>query len=475
MGRQETIQIHPMCWEDEPDTQAISLSAFDHLMPRIYVLITLVFALDASVNTSEIIEHLKAGLEITVAQFPALAGTLQTNEKDGSLWVQRKKENTVDMVVNWQNGEEDTELPTYQELAKGGFPAAMLEGDKLLPQAVTAKQLFRGDNDDKDTPVSTFQVNFIRGGLILGIGVHHSVSDGPGCDGFLSQWAENTRAIKNGNRLPRFNPMNLDRSRLNSTATPTATRMQELSEKLPTFRLVKEPPTLPEDFVMPSFSPTMYHFPKQRCERLKNDCKPSNPDAWVSTYDCIMAVLWRATTRAKIPMLEPDMDKKINLTHAVNNRKILNPPLPDRYLGNAVSLAQVTPTATKDVIAEDALPAIALAIRSSISRITPESIQDSAEWVAGIENKSQININVDAFLGMDLAATSWQQMSSYTQQDFGFGVPKAVRFPKPDWEGYVFVYPEREEGVEVCVLLEDACQGRLREDEELGRYASLME
>ncbi|OBW67356.1 MAG: Pkinase-domain-containing protein [Aureobasidium pullulans] len=188
-----------------------------------------------------------------------------------------------------------------------------------------------------------------------------------------------------------------------------------------------------------------------------------------------MAVLWRATTRAKIPMLKPDMDKKINLTHAVNNRKILDPPLPDRYLGNAVSLAQVTPTATKDVIAEDALPAIALAIRSSISRITPQSIHDLAEWVAGIENKSQISINVDAFLGMDLAATSWQQMTSYTQQDFGFGVPKAVRFPKPDWEGYVFVYPEREEGVEVCVLLEDACQGRLREDEELGRYASLME
>lgn len=290
MGKQETIKVHPRRWENEPCSRAIELSAFDHLMPRIWVLIAVVFALPDNYNESEVIDNFKAGLEVTLAQFPALAGTLQTDEKDGSLWVERRKERTVDLTVNWQD-EPNDELPTYAELEQRGFPAAMLDGGKLLPQAVTAKQLFRGDNDDNDIEIATFQINFIRGGLILGVGVHHSVSDGPGCDGFLSQWAENTRAIKNNTTLPPFDPLNLDRTRLSSSARPGNARMQELSAKLPAFRHVKQAPSLPEGFEMPSFSPIMYHFPKQSCVQLKEDCKPEDQSAWVSTYDCIMAVL----------------------------------------------------------------------------------------------------------------------------------------------------------------------------------------
>ena len=83
---------------------------------------------------------------------------------------------------------------------------------------------------------------------------------------------------------------------------------------------------------------------------------------------------------------------------------------------------------------------------------------------------------LDSFLGVDLAGTSWQTMM-YETKDFGFGLSKALRFPSPAFEGYVFVYSHRvsssdlDEGIEVCVCLEQSCQERLMLDEELKEFA----
>jgi hypothetical protein len=67
----------------------------------------------------------------------------------------------------------------------------------------------------------------------------------------------------------------------------------------------------------------------------------------------------------------------------------------------------------------------------------------------------------------------------YERHDFGFGVAMAIRFPDPQFEGYVFVYPSRagvkkdalDEGIEVCICLEKTCHDRLMQDGELLKYA----
>lgn len=476
MGRQEIIQVHPSGWQHEPAEQVMELSAFDHLMPRIYVLMVLAFKLPEKHNESSIVENFRKGLEVTLAQYPVLAGALQSR-KDNTLWVLRKKEQSVALTVNHIDGPDD-DYPSYEELESRDFPAALLDGRKLLPKSVTDVQLFRGNNDDNDTVISSFQLNFIKGGLILGVAVHHNVSDGPGCDGFLSTWAENSRAFRDGTSLPPFDPVNLDRSRLSSKTIPDAARMEELQKKLPAFKHNKTPPPPPPaDFVMPELTPVMWHFPKSSLAKLKALCKPQDGQSWVSTYDCIMGLMWKTMTRAKVPLIKPDVTAtKSMLMHAVNNRTMLDPPLPERFLGNAVSLATTQRRTVQQVSDLDLAEAAAL-VRSSIQSITDQNIHELAEWVAGTPDKSWIAMDLDAFLGMDLAGTSWTKMTSYTSQDFGFGLPKAVRFPKPDWEGYVFVYPQRvkddpEEGIECCVCLEKKCQERLMEDPEVRQFAS---
>ena len=103
------------------------------------------------------------------------------------------------------------------------------------------------------------------------------------------------------------------------------------------------------------------------------------------------------------------------------------------------------------------------------------------QWIEGQEDKRWLKISVTSFLGMDLGASSWQGMTAYEKHDFGFGLPKALRWPSPPFEGFVFLYPSRagaaggaeDEGIEVCVCLEESCQNRLMEDQLLLEYAEV--
>ncbi|KAM0430076.1 hypothetical protein ACHAPT_006082 [Fusarium lateritium] len=450
-----------------------------HIMPKIYVAVAEVFALPDDINIETTVRNMTAGFEFTLSQFPILSGVLEMDAATGTMWVARKRDSTASLHVKHMLRED--EFPSYKELAEKNFPASALKGSQLLPEFVTAKPLHSplGDNNEGGIAVAAFQLSFIRGGLIIGLAIHHSVSDGPGCDGFLTTWAENSVAAAKGTPfIPTKHQFSIHGTPLD-IERPSRARVEELDKMLPVVRDAGGPMTPPPaGFKMPSLVAQMWHFPKSKADSLKTKASSQEGGSWVSTYDAIMALLWSSITRAKLEMLKPDLESKAILVHAVDTRKVWNPPLPDRFLGVGAAAARCEPLTIKDIITGN-LSQLATAVRGSINAITLEYLSNLLQWVAGHEDQRYLETSINSFLGIDLGASSWQGMTAYETHDFGFGLPKALRWPNPGFEGFVLLYPSRagasdaaeDEGIEVCVCLEESCHKRLMEDQVLLEYA----
>ncbi|KAK7541923.1 trichothecene 3-o-acetyltransferase [Phyllosticta citribraziliensis] len=476
MARKTVLRVSSSNPANEPGREDFPLSDFDHTLPKIYTQVTLTFKLEDDVDRQAVIENLIVGLQRTLSQYRSLRGTLQTDVATGKLWIRKEKHSTVEFIVNWMEGTED-DFPSFEALENKDFPAAMLDGDSLLPLHVTHKAPLTplGESGDDNNPILVVQANIIRGGLILAVAVHHSCSDGPGMNGFLSQWAENTRCVLTGATPTPFDPVVLDRSPLTSKDSARKSVVNDVNEAPFSFTVAKTPPAPPQDFKMPRLSQVMLHFPADRLARLREDANPPGQSG-ASSYDAIVAILWRCMTRARVPLLRPERSAESRLLHAVGLRQFMKPPLPARFLGNALALP--TPSMEIGTLLDDgALPQIASVIRASIQEATSkDSIKKTADWIASVPNKSCITLTTKNFLGLDIAGASWRRMTPYQEHDFGFGFPKALRWPKPMVDGYFFIYPHRpkddpREGVELNVCLEASCMKRLLADEELAQYA----
>lgn len=337
-----------------------------------------------------------------------------------------------------------------------------------------------GNNDEEGIPVAVFQLNFIPGGLVVGVAVHHVLSDAPGCEGFLTCWAENSAAAARGASFSASkNSFKLEESPL-YVHKPTAAEAKELDNAFPAVKDVggfMPPP--PADFKMPPLACQMFHFPKSKAEALKSEAASQVKEGWISTYDAIMALLWCSVTRSKLELLKPDLDTEAILIHAVDTRKVWDPPLPENFVGNAAAAARPGPFTLQELIAPENHAKIATSVRASIKALTPEYLTGLLQWVASREDKRYLEHKVNAFLGLDFSGSSWASMKAYERHDFGFGYPKALRWPSPPFEGFVFFYPSRaaqkhpsdDEGVEVCICLEESCMGRLLKDEVMLKYA----
>ncbi|KAM5361646.1 hypothetical protein ACJA88_014383 [Fusarium oxysporum] len=444
------LRIHPTGWKSGPESERYPLSLMGHIMPKVYVLVAEVFALPDLTDNNVTVQNMTAGLEFAISQFPILAGVLEMDTATGRMWVARQRDSTVSLHVKYMLRE--GEFPSYKELVEKEFPASSL---------------------------TAFQLNFIRGGLIISLAIHHSVSDGPGCDGFLTTWAENSSAAAKGAPfIPAKQHFSVHGTPLD-VESPTRVRMEELEKTLAVVRDAGGPITPPPaGFKMPSLMAQMWHFPKSKIDLLKTKASSEGVNNWISTYDAIIAVLWSSVTRSKLEMLNPDLESKATLVHAVDTRKVWNSPLPERFLGVGAAAARCESLTVNDIITGN-LSRLATEVRASIKAMTPEYLTSLLEWVAGHEDKRWLEISINSFLGMDFGASSWQGMTAYEAHDFGFGLPKALRWPSPAFEGFVLLYPSRaeandatdDEGVEVCVCLEESCQRRLMNDQVLLEYA----
>ncbi|CAN8097805.1 unnamed protein product [Discula destructiva] len=485
------------------------LSDLDLLMPKIYIQMIEIFELPADADKALILSALTKGLSVTLADHPILTGTLNFENEAKRIVVKTRADSSVALFVKEElvdasggGGEavDDNSLPSFSELDQKDFPVHLLKPAQVLPARFVGTFAVPGDNLGSDGPaVCGAQVTFIEGGLILGLTVTHQVCDGQGCEAILNSWSRHSMAATQESSgrpaagtaaSPSTTSDFLGRETLTMSGVKRTEPMSQealsaLGDKYPTNKARSGPPAPPPaDFKMPVIKSRIWHFPKSKLRELKAICSSHDKTLTcrISTYDALLAIIWRALVRAKQPLLQPAPGAPSKVVHAVNARGRSSPSIPEGYIGVGVTMPQSYPALTvADVLdgpLKTTLPLLARNVRGSTESVTPEYVSDLISFAGNSADLRWTELDMHWVLGLDCMAFSWHGMKSYETHDFGFGKPAALRWPDPQFEGFFFVLPTRttkkgsdDEGLEIMLGLEESCYGRFEQDEELLQFA----
>ncbi|KAI2616721.1 transferase family-domain-containing protein [Hypoxylon sp. NC1633] len=443
--------------------ETFRLSTADHVVTQHYSVWAIIFKLGGE-DPAVIIRGFKKALEMTLGQCRHFVGRVEVNEH-GDFSIVKKPFSTVRLNVRRLNGAHDT-CPSFDQMESEGFTSQAL-GD---PASITIEGMTMASERHPSTSpeVSGFQLTFVRGGCILAVHRHHLVCDVSGLTSLVRQIAGNCRAVFANAELPDWDDAWMDRSRF---ITPTVADVDQV-----------QPPEAPQRH--PDWLPCswlLFHINQANVAELKQLATPDD-GTWISTYDAIVAFLWRIITKNRADIYKPDLSAPAIFMVSVNMRNRLNPPVHERYQGNLVcgglSFRQGNVPTLADVISDAPLSRLAAFIRKVTQSVTSQTMDDMLESAAPIKDKSTLHVRLDSVPPMSLAATDWRKVL-ICDEDFGIGRPAAARFVADTvFENMVTLYPSRtlqstngsNTGVEVVVPFENHAVDKLIGDDEMRKF-----
>lgn len=197
----EVFHLQPFGWENGPEEERFKVSTLDYLSLVSYNNYALFFRLDDA-DKPKAVELLKAGLERTLSQVRHLCSTIEKDPTGGHSFV-KKKDTTVQFHVQWLDSPEDKyKYPSFDDIEKSHFRVVSL-GDLRLWSIHPMTYGEKPEADPDNSPVTAaFQVNFVRGGMVLNMHHLHYANDVMGWAGFTRQLAENCNAFANKTAFP---------------------------------------------------------------------------------------------------------------------------------------------------------------------------------------------------------------------------------------------------------------------------------
>ncbi|OAA77941.1 Transferase [Akanthomyces lecanii RCEF 1005] len=434
----QVYRVHPSGYPNISQ-QRFKLSTNDLLNRKpVYVPVCLFFrAPDESKHDTT--QLLVAGLERTLRQCRFLAGTIE-RDKAGDYYILSRQEGTVDFIHNRLDHDETGQLAfaSYDSLEANHFLIPNCS-DKAHLRVQTLPYGQGSADPGHSPPVIGVQANLIPGGIALAIHFHHWAMDYCALAGFVHQWAGNTYALTCHVPGPELSPACLDRSRLLCKSHIATDAQVTNDEKAPVqAEVAVADSALVDSAVDPtenlSISVCLFHLSKSKAEALKVlvTSEAGLDSCRISSYDAFVALWWRVLTRtrAKFQRLH-SLDAVADFTEAVNLRRKLVPPLPDRYLGNAVlfatSATQQHKLTLADVMESASLGTIATYIRSITNSVDAAFIEEQFDQIERDRHQAA-DVNQAHGAGSPLAFTvnDWRAHNVH-DADFGFGRPTGLR------------------------------------------------
>ncbi|CAJ0545167.1 Ff.00g086400.m01.CDS01 [Fusarium sp. VM40] len=448
MPKERIYHLHPTGWENDPEEERFRVTTLDYLTVCTYNNYALFFKLNDA-DKERVVEVLKAGLERTLAQARHYCGIIE-KDSDGGHSFTRKKDSTVDFIVQWLDTPEDAnKYPSLEDVEKTNFSAVTLgnlEAWSVPPMTYGEKPEAHPDNSPV---VSAFKANFVRGGLVFNMHHHHYANDVMG-------W------------FPSWDVLNLDVSRL-------------IKQEPPENRKINGPTPKERHPAHQVGVSLLFHLSKSKAAELKARAMPTD-GTWVSTYDAFSAFIWRNLTRIRAPVFNPDPTSKLFWCEAIDmRRRMHSPKVPPRLQHNvmfaAVSLtAPVEQPTVAEVISDWTFSQLASYIRRLTDSVNQENLDETLEMVARVRDKTSLNTRIDAQPPLSILQTDHRD-ADITAADFGFTKPVTYRHLLDRiTQGVIIVYPPRDtspesdEGCEFAIFYEKRLAQDLIDDVEWSQY-----
>ncbi|KAL6559614.1 histone H3.1 [Orobanche gracilis] len=272
-------------------------------------------------------------------------------------------------------------------------------GDITKPDPVSLGKLvyyIPGTDNILQIPPLVAQVTkFKCGGFVLGLCMNHCMFDGIGAMEFVNAWGEIARG------LPLEVPPFMDRTILKARSPPKLEfphhEFVEIKDVSNTLELYKQ------ELLYKSFC-----FNFEKLERLRRNALQDETLTKCTTFEALSAIVWKA--RSDALNLKPDQEMKI--LFAVDGRSRFNPPIPDKYFGNAIVLTNSLCKAG-ELVGNPLSFAVQL-VQEAVRMVTDDYMRSAIDYFEATRARPS--------LAATLLITTWSRLSFHTT-DFGWGEP----------------------------------------------------
>lgn len=414
-----------------------TLSTVDQAAPRTYLRYALTFACSSD-EIAAATEKLQSAVKRTVNEIPMLAGNVTNNDQQ-SLVVKVTLEQIEGFTATITHLEDSHY--SYATISQSGVSPIYLDAD-FTPLS--------DDPDGEANPACAMQANFVEGGLILVIYLHHAVADIRGVSTILRLMSESLplRLLDQETLDHDAATVSQARSRLSdgSGAPEFLVLARDIQQRLQQRQQQQSQQNAVSAGAETNSPPSANAFPNCAAifgfklnvinqvtglinarRRLQAGLSNLSLADTVTPRDVLVSIIWRAYTRARWPVGAEGEETTTSVSFPVDLRSYLVPPLESYWMGNAETTA----------VAREEILRLGLNYDVSALERTAGLIHATAKAAASdLLVRSRINLlnadpNPQDLLPGQLIVHDWTPVPSMEEQEMdlglGLGRPVAIR------------------------------------------------
>ncbi|KAF4900571.1 Non-canonical non-ribosomal peptide synthetase FUB8 [Colletotrichum viniferum] len=509
------------------------VNPFDLMNPNIYVGMKFYIPLCEDARYEDVFNRLHGGLCRTLELIPELEGKVmrcsphETGYKNGDLRITLPLiPSTATPQTNFKNSplrqlrykDLSNVLPSFGELRSAGFVASAFS-DEVVIECPWFPTL--------PAEVLVAQANFIKGGCILAINIHHAAVDGMGAITALRVWAESCRYVQGDmsatcdwldpESLNRSLPHILyelegyakpahevdpnvwgflgfpDPSELQNGNGPVKVEARLTESTFPT------PPLFPRKFAWPPvppadgrhMKPTTFLVSSENVEKLRQMvlADPEAKGAVTSISDVIQAFFWRAAIRARYRVAKEKHGEEFGpednaiVEMPIDARPYFSSLLPSSFMGSCLVTNRPYMPVEELCSPKTSLGRIAYLFREAATHINPSLVHDAFTLLQSVPDYGMLTNACMGLAGMHCMMNNLMLFQT-TEISFGDeffenqGTPDTMRILMDRFNTafrLLLIHPMRDDGsVELLLGTLPEEFEMLTADEEFTKYAAFL-